>query len=203
MYTKEEKIQIVRFLEDTTIGATASAGMEYMTERELDDLIRICKVDPKNETSMQRVKNAMDRRDAYRAAIREARIQELRMERYTEANTNYDSLRSRERRLFINFVTENKETFLECVSDDFAWLDNLDLYPSVDFWTGELSAAVNEIACRLVFGKGNIANAVTASYTYDGVTNGPICSAILVDELDSEMKQILFWKYAKARLQYI
>jgi hypothetical protein len=198
-----EKIAIVKYLEDTTIGVTESRYLESMSERELDDLIRICKVDPNNEDSMKRVKNAMERRNEYRAAKREERLQEQRMERYADANINYDSLRAEDRRMFVGFVVENKDTFLECVGDDFAWVDNPDLRPSVDFWTGDLSHAVNEIVCRLVFGKGNIDIVLASNYTYDGVTSGPICAEILGKELDGELKHMLFWKYARARLQYM
>lgn len=204
MYTKEEKIEFVKYLESVTIGSTESKDLEYLREFQLDDLMRLCKVNPADEAQMMRVKNAMDIRNEYRAAMREERLQKLRKERYDAANNNYDLLRSEDRQLFVVFVKENKDTFLECVpGDNFDWLDNPDLRPSVDFWTGELGVAVNEIVCRLVFGNGNFDVILGASYTYDGVTNGHICSEILVSELDSEMKHMLFWKYAKARLEYI
>ena len=204
MYTKEEKIEFVKYLESVTIGSTESKDLEYLREFQLDDLMRLCKVNPADEAQMIRVKNAMDRRNEYRAAMREERLQKLRKERYDAANTNYDLLRSEDRQLFVDFVKENKDTFLECApGDNFDWLDNPDLHPSVDFWTGELGVAVNEIVCRLVFGNGNFDVILGASYTYDGVTNGPICSEILVSAFDSEMKHMLFWKYAKARLEYI
>jgi hypothetical protein len=203
MYTKEEKIELVRYLESVTIGSSESKDLEYLREFQLDDLMRLCKVNPADEAQMMRVKNAMDRRNEYRAAMREERLNKLRMERYDAANTNYDNLSAEDRRLFVEFVKENKDTFVECVSDDFAWLDSRDLHPSVDFWTGEIGVAVNEIVCRLLFGKGNIDIVLGASYTYDGVTNGHICAEILVSALDSETKHMLFWKYAKARLEYI
>ena len=204
MYTKEEKIEFVKYLESVTIGSSESKDLEYLRESQLDTLIRICKVNPANDEQMMRVKKAMDRRNEYRAAMREERLQKLRKERYDAANANYDLLRSEDRQLFVEFVKENMDTFLECApGDNFNWLDNPDLRPSVDFWTGELGTAVNEIACRLVFGNGNVDTTLVTNYTYDGVTNGPICSVMLVDELDEATKKILFWKYAKARLEYI
>ena len=204
MYTKEEKIEFVKYLESVTIGSTESKDLEYLREFQLDDLMRLCKVNPADEAQMIRVKNAMDRRNEYRAAMREERLQKLRKERYDAANANYDLLRSEDRQLFVEFVKENMDTFLECApGDNFNWLDNPDLRPSVDFWTGELGTAVNEIVCRLVFGNGNVDTTLVTNYTYDGVTNGPICSVMLVDELDEATKKILFWKYAKARLEYI
>jgi hypothetical protein len=203
MYTKEEKIELVKYLESVTVGSTESVGLEYMTEPQLDALIRFCKVDPASDAQMMRVKNAMDIRNEYRAAMREERLREIRIERYIAANANYDNLSVEYRQMFVEFVKENKETFTQCSIDNFDWLDNPALRPSVDFWTGELGVAVNEIVSRLLFGKDNIADAITAKYTYDGVTNGPICSVMLVDELDGATKRMLFWKYAKARLQYI
>ena len=204
MYTKDEKIEFVKYLESVTIGSTESKDLEYLRESQLDTLIRICKVNPANDEQMMQVKRAMDIRNEYRAAIREERLQKLRKERYDAANANYDLLRSEDRQLFVVFVKENKDIFLECApGDNFDWLDNPYLRPSVDFWTGELGVAVNEIVCRLVFGNGNVDLVLGASYTYDGVTNGPICSAILTDELDDATKHMLFWKYAKARLEYI
>ena len=203
MYTKEEKIELVKYLESVTVGSTESVGLEYMTESQLDALIRLCKVNPANDESMMRVKMTMDRRNEYRAAMREERLREIRMERYVVSNANYDNLSVEYRQMFVEFVKENKETFTQCFIDNFDWLDNPDLRPSDDFWTGELGVAVNEIVSRLLFGKDNIFDAITAKYTYDGVTNGPICSVMLVDELDETTKKILFWKYAKARLNYI
>jgi len=204
MYTKEEKIELVKYLESVTIGSTESKGLEYLRESQLDDLMRLCKVNPADEAHMMRVKNAMDRRNEYRVAMREKRLQELRMERYDAANTNYDNLTSEDRRLFVEFVKENKDTFLECApGDNYEWLVNNELYPSVDFWMGELCVALDEITSRLSFGKGNIDATILSNFTLDGVTTGPICSAMLVDELDEATKKILFWKYAKARLQYI
>ena len=204
MYTKDEKIELVKYLESVTIGSTESKGLEYLRESQLDDLIRLCKINPANDAQMMNVKNAMDRRNEYRATIREKRLRELQMERYATANANYNLLLSEDRRSFIEFVKENKDTFLECApGDNFEWLVNNELYPSVDFWTGELCVALDEITSRLLFGKGNIDTAIVTNFTCDGVTNGPICSVMLVDELDEATKKILFWKYAKARLQYI
>jgi hypothetical protein len=203
MYTKEEKIELVKYLESVTIGSTESKDLEYLRESQLDTLIRICKVNPANDEQMMRVKNAMDRRNEYRAAMREKRLNELRKERCDAANSNYDSLSTEDRQAFVKFIKENKDTFVECISENFDWLDNPDLHPPDDFWTGELGVAINEIVCRLVFGNGNVDNTLVTIYTYDGVTNGPICSEILADELDKGTKHMLFWKYAKARLQYI
>ena len=78
MYTKDEKIELVKYLESVTIGSTESKGLEYLRESQLDDLIRLCKINPANDAQMMNVKNAMDRRNEYRAAMREERLQKLR-----------------------------------------------------------------------------------------------------------------------------
>ena len=81
MYTKDEKIEFVKYLESVTIGSTESKDLEYLRESQLDTLIRICKVNPANDEQMMQVKRAMDIRNEYRAAIREERLQKLRKER--------------------------------------------------------------------------------------------------------------------------
>jgi hypothetical protein len=202
MYTKEEKIELVKYLESVTVDSTESVGLEYMTEPQLDALIRFCKVNPASDAQMMHVKNAMDIRNEYIATLREERLREIQMERYVAGNANYDNLSVEDRQMFVEFVKENKDIFDQCFIDNFDWLYNPDLRPSVNFWTGELGVAVNEIVSRLLFGNGNVDIMLASNYTYDGVTNGPICSVILADELDDATKHMLFWKYAKARLQY-
>ena len=201
MFDRNEKIQIVRYLESVTLGATASRCLESMTELQIDYLIRLCKVDPTNDESMMLAKHASDSKTKLHEKRSKELHAEMRAERYVASCADFDRLRSDDRWDFTHFVRENKSVFAECVSDDFVWLDDKELRPSVDFWTGELGGVVHEIVSRLLFGNGHIDFALAANYTYDGENIGPICSEILAGELDYETKYGLFWKYAKARLQ--
>ena len=197
------KIELIRYLESVTLGSTESTSLEIMTTDQLDDLIRLCRVNPDDESSMARAKFAMNRRYELRKELRKQRLNELRLERAAASNVEFGRLSPDNRARFVMFVCENMDIFSEYASDDFHWFDDVKLCPSVDFWTGDLGNAVNEILGRLRFGEkqdSSIDAALFSSYTYDGVTDGPICSPILMDELDEETKKMIFWKYARARL---
>jgi succinate dehydrogenase flavin-adding protein (antitoxin of CptAB toxin-antitoxin module) len=195
-----DKINLVRFLEDTTIGATASMGLENMTERELDSLIRLCKVDPDDEDIMEGAMQAMRRRDAYRAE----RMKKIRQIQAEELNVKYDRLTPEMKRQFIEFILDNLEAFGDI---DMDWLIDPLRYPPVEFWTGVHGIVMNEIVNRLLFGlqeKENrepIDSALAAHFTYSDTKLGSICSDLLIDALDSDIKQVIFWKYASARLR--
>ena len=160
-------------------------------------------MNPDDPGSMARAKVAMNRRYELRKELRKTRLKELRIERAAASNLEFGLLSPENRARFVVFVRENMDIFSEYASDDFHWFDDVKLYPSVDFWTGDLGNAVNEILGRLRFGEkqdSSIDAALFSSYTYDGVTDGPICSPILMDELNEETKKMIFWKYARARL---
>jgi hypothetical protein len=117
--------------------------------------------------------------DEFRATMRE----EKRQESYVAWCAEMDRLNSADKQDFDDFVREN----------------NICL--SIDVWDGENGEALHEIMSRLLFGNGNIDKALTAHYNcVDKTIIGSICAEILVDELDDEMKRMLFWKYAKAIL---
>ena len=197
------KIELIKYLESVTLGSTESTSLEIMTTDQLDDLIRLCRVNPDDAGSMARAKTAMERRYELRKELRKQRLKEMRLERAATSNVEFGRLSPDNRTRFVVFVRENMDTFSEYASDDFHWFDDVTLFPSVDFWTGDLGNAVNEILSRLRFGEkqdSSIDAALFSSYTYDGVTDGPICSPILMGELDEETKKMIFWKYARARL---
>ena len=196
-----EKIQIVRFLEDTTIGATASVGLERMAEWQLDQLIRLCRVNPDDEVMMQQTKDAMARRDAYRAE----RMNKIRQIQSEELNVKYSRLDPEMKRQFIEFILENLNEFTDM---DMDWLIDPLQDPPVEFWTGVHGMAMNEIVNRILFGmeeKENrepIDSALRAHFSYGDTKIGSICSDLLIEALDSDIKHVIFWKYAMARLQY-
>ncbi len=198
-YNMEDKIKIIRFLEYVTLGATPSKGLEYMSEPQLDDLIRLCKVNPTDEASMQNVRDSMARHEAFRTE-RTRKIKQIQAE---ELNLKYDKLSLEMKRRFIEFVLENLNKFTDM---DMDWVIDPIRYPSVEFWTGVHGMVMNEIVCRLVFGlqekenRDPIDTALSAQFTYGETIQGPICNDVLIDALDSEMKHTLFWKYAKAIL---
>lgn len=197
------KIELIKYLESVTLGSTESTTLEIMTTDQLDDLIRLCHVNPDDPDSMTRAKTAMERRYELRKKLRKTRLDELCLERAAVSNREFERLNPDNRAQFVMFVRESMDIFSEYASDDFHWLDNITLCPSVDFWTGDIGDAVNEILGRLRFGEkhgSNIDAALFSSYTYDGVTDGPICSPILMYELNEEIKKMIFWKYARARL---
>jgi hypothetical protein len=196
-----EKIQIVRFLEDTTIGATASVGLERMAEWQLDQLIRLCRVNPDDEVMMQQTKDAMARRDAYRAE----RMNKIRQIQSEELNVKYSRLDPEMKRQFIEFILENLNEFTDM---DMDWLIDPLQYPPVEFWTGFHGMAMNEIVNRILFGmeeKENrepIDSALRAHFSYGDTKFESICSDLLIEALDNNIKHVIFWKYAKMRLQY-
>ena len=177
MFDRQTKIKLLNFLESTTLGATESRIVDSMMDREIDSRIRLCKVDPTDEESMARSKRRMDARDEFRATMRE----EKRQESYVAWCAEMGRLNSADKQDFDDFVREN----------------NICL--SIDVWDGENGEALHEIMSRLLFGNGNIDKALTAHYNcVDKTIIGSICAEILVDELDDEMKRMLFWKYAMA-----
>ena len=196
-----EKIEIVRYLEETTLGASASAGLERLAEWQLDQLIRLCRVNPDDEASMQRVKRAMAARDAYRAE----RMQMDRQNQADELNLKYDNLPPDMKKRFIEYVRENRDEFGDI---DMNWLVDHLQHPPVEFWTGENGIVVNEIVNRLLFGmeeKENrepIDSALRAIFIYRNTRRESIISDMLIESLDSDIKHMIFWKYANARLQY-
>jgi hypothetical protein len=197
----DEKIEIVRYLEENTISSSASAGLERMAEWQLDLLIRLCRVNPDDEASMQRVKRAMAARDAYRAE----RMQMDRQIQANELNLKYNNLPSDMKRQFIEYVRENRDEFGDI---DMNWLVDPLQNPPVEFWTGENGIVMNEIVNRILFGmeeKENrepIDSALRAIFKYRNTKRESICSDLLIETLDSDIKHVIFWKYAKARLQY-
>ena len=199
MFDKTTKIQLVLYLESITLGATESRCLESMTEDQIDRLIRLCKVDPDDDESIMPAVQAMYARDEFRATMR---VERLKKDRHAASCADFSRLRPDDRSDFVEFVRENRGVFEACgVDDDFAWLDDKELRPSIDFWTGEFGVVFHEIITRLLFGDGDCEFALAANYTYDVETIGPICAHILAAELDYELKRTLFWKYAKARLQ--
>ena len=196
-----EKINIVKYLEDTTIGATASVGLERMAEWQLDQLIRLRRVNPDDEASMQRVKRAMAARDAYRAE----RMQMDRQNQSDELNLKYDNLPPDMKKRFIEYVRENRDEFGDI---DMNWLVDPLQHPPVEFWTGDNGIVMNEIVNRLLFGmeeKENrepIDSALRAIFKYRNTKCESIISDMLIETLDSDIKHMIFWKYANARLQY-
>lgn len=196
-----EKIEIVRYLEETTIGASASGGLERLAEWQLDQLIRLCRVNPDDEASMERVKRSMAARDAYRAE----RMQMDRQNQADELNLKYDNLPPDMKKRFVEYVRENRDEFGDI---DMNWLVDPLQYPPVEFWTGENGIVMNEIVNRLLFGmeeKENrepIDSALRAIFKYRNTTRESIISDLLIETLDSDIKHMIFWKYAMARLQY-
>jgi hypothetical protein len=177
MFDKQTKIQLLNYLESVTLGATESKYVETLTEPQIDRLIRLCKVDPTDEESMARAKRAMDKRDEYRATMRE----EKRKESYVAWCAEMDRLNSADKQDFDDFVRKN------------------DITLSMEVWNSENGLALHEIMSRLLFGDGDIDKALAANYTcFDKTIIGSIIAEMLVDELDYETKRMLFWKYANA-----
>ncbi len=205
MFDKATKIELIRYLEHVTIGASESRGLETMNERQLDDIIRLRRVEPTNAESMARTKKAMDRHNAVRAILQKEREEELRKIQAEELNMKYDQLPVEMKARFIQFIQDNQNLFGVM---DFEWLDNMQLYPPIEFWTGKYAIVLYEIVSRLLFGHQNrdeygnssIDAALVAIFTYGKTEIGAICNDLLVSVLDTDIKNVLFWKYAKVRL---
>jgi hypothetical protein len=203
MFDIATKIELIRYLESVTIGSTESRGLEMMKEHQLDDLIRICRVDPTNDESMARAKKAMDRRNAVRAILQKEHEEKLRQIQAEELNIKYDQLPLDFKMRFVQFIKDNQNLFGVM---DFEWLDNMQLYPPIEFWTGKHAIVLYEIVSRLLFGHQNrdeyepIDAALVGNFTYGKTEIGNICNDLLVSVLDIDIKNVLFWKYAKVRL---
>lgn len=205
MFDIATKIAIIRYLEYVTVDATESRGLETMNERQLDDLIRLRGVEPTNDESMARTKKAMDRHNAVRAILQKEREEKLRQIQAEELNVKYDQLPLEFKTRFVQFIQDNQNLFGVM---DFEWLDNLQLYPPIEFWTGKYAIVLYEIVSRLLFGHQNrdeyenssIDAALVGNFTYGKTEIGNICNDLLVSVLDTDIKNVLFWKYAKARL---
>ena len=205
MFDIATKIAIIRYLEYVTVDATESRGLETMNERQLDDLIRLRGVEPTNDESMARTKKAMDRHNAVRAILQKEREEKLRQIQAEELNVKYDQLPLEYKTRFVQFIQDNQNLFGVM---DFEWLDNLQLYPPIEFWTGKYAIVLYEIVSRLLFGHQNrdeyenssIDAALVGNFTYGKTEIGNICNDLLVSVLDTDIKNVLFWKYAKARL---
>jgi hypothetical protein len=205
MFDIATKIAIIRYLEYVTIDASESRGLETMNERQLDDLIRLRRVEPTNDESMARTKKAMDRHNAVRAILKKEREEKLRQIQAEELNMKYDQLPLEFKTRFIQFIQDNQNLFGVM---DFEWLDNLQLYPPIEFWTGKYAIVLYEIVSRLLFGHQNadgdeyepIDAALVGNFTYGKTEIGNICNDLLVSVLETDIKNVLFWKYAKVRL---
>ena len=205
MFDIATKIALIRYLEYVTVDATESRGLETMNERQLDDLIRLRRVEPTNAESMARTKKAMDRHNAVRAILKKEREEKLRQIQAEELNMKYDQLPLEFKTRFVQFIQDNQNLFGVM---DFEWLDNLQLYPPIEFWTGKYAIVLYEIVSRLLFGHQNrdeyenssIDAALVGNFTYGKTEIGNICNDLLVSVLDTDIKNVLFWKYAKARL---
>jgi|UniRef100_A0A6C0F2D3 hypothetical protein len=203
MFDIATKIALIRYLEHITIDASESRGLETMNERQLDDLIRLRRVEPTNAESMARTKKAMDRHNAVCAMLQKEREEELRKIQAEELNMKYDQLPVEMKTRFIQFIQDNQNLFGVM---DFEWLDNMQLYPPIEFWTGKYAIVLYEIVSRLLFGHQNrdeyepIDAALVGNFTYGKTEIGNICNDLLVSVLDTDIKNVLFWKYAKVRL---
>jgi hypothetical protein len=205
MFDKATKIELIRYLEHVTIGASESRQLETMNERQLDDLIRLRRVEPTNAESMARTKKAMDRHNAVSAMLQKEREEELRKIQAEELNMKYDQLPVEMKTRFIQFIQDNQNIF---GAMDFEWLDNMQLYPPIEFWTGKYAVVLYEIVSRLLFGHQNrdeyenssIDAALVGNFTYGKTEIGNICNDLLVSVLETDIKNVLFWKYAKVRL---
>lgn len=199
MFDDAFKIELIKYLESVTLGSTESKSLEIMTTDQLDDLIRLCRVNPDNYESMARAKTAMERRNDLR---KELRREYWSKPRSTELNEMYRGLGPECKLAFNQFVEDNLDIISPHVSDDpdLAWLYDPSLAPSVDFWTGGIGVVMNEILYRLAH-KQTIDAGLTCQFkNYDMTVYPAICCDTLVQVLDTNAKNDLFWKYARARL---
>lgn len=199
MFDDALKIELIRYLESVTYGSTESQSLELMTTQQLDALIRLCRVNPDDPNSMERAKKDMEQRKLFR---KELRREYWGKQRSTELNTIYSELGPECKMAFIQFVEENLDQISPHVADDvdFAWLADSSLMPSIDFWTGGVGSVMNEILNRIAH-KQTIDGALTYKFKhYDGAVRPAICCDALVQVLDTDAKNDLFWKYARAIL---
>ena len=199
MFDDAFKIELIQYLESVTLGSTESTSLEVMTTKQLDDLIRICRVNPDDENSMARAKFAMERRYELR---KELRREFLFKPRSVELNEIYRGLAPECKLAFHLFVEENLDIISEHVKDDaeFAWLKDDAQSPSIDFWTKGTGGVMNEILYR-ISNTQTVDGALTCQFkNYDGSVRQAICCDTLVQVLDTPRKNDLFWRYARARL---
>lgn len=199
MFDDAFKIELIKYLESVTIGSTESTSLEIMTTHQLDDLIRLCRVNPDNYESMSRAKVAMERRYELR---KEMRREYLSKPRSAELNEMYCGLGPECKSAFTQFVEYNRDSISPHVADDsaLAWLTDSSLMPSVDFWTGGVGGVMNEILYRLA-NKQTVDAALTCQFKdCDRTVYPAICCDALVQVLDTDTKNDLFWRYARARL---
>lgn len=200
MFDRVFKIKLIQHLESVTPGSTKSHSLEKMTTRYLDDLIRLCHVNPDDPASMERAKEDMERRALFREEIRK---NYWGKEISKEMNEKYSGLGPECKLAFAQFVDYNLDHISQFVTDDvdFAWLKDDSFMPSVDFWTGGVGEVMKEILYRLAHEQ-TVDGALTSKFTHsDGKVRPSICCDTLVQVLDTESKNDLFWRYARARLR--
>ena len=199
MFDDAFKIKLIRYLESVTLGSTESTSLEVMTTKQLDNLIRICRVNPDDPNSMARAKLAMERHTAFREELRR---EYWGKDRTAELNEIYRGLAPECKVAFNLFVEENLDLISEHVKDDadFAWLKDDAISPSIDFWTKGTGGVMNEILYR-ISNKQTIDGALTCQFkNCDGSVRPAICCDTLVQVLDTPRKNDLFWTYARARI---
>jgi hypothetical protein len=199
MFDDAFKIELIKYLESVTLGSTESTSLEVMTTRQLDDLIRLCRVNPDDLNSMARAKVAMERHTAFREELRR---KYWGKDRTAELNQIYRGLAPECKLAFHLFVEENLDLISEHVADDadFAWLKDDAQSPSIDFWTKGVGEVMNEIMCR-ISNTQTVDGALTCQFkNYDGSVRQAICCDTLVQVLDPPKKNDLFWTYARTRL---
>lgn len=199
MFDRAFKIKLIQYLESVTPGSTESHSLEKMTTRYLDDLIRLCHVNPDDPVSMERAKENMERRALFRE---ENRKNYWGKEIAKEMNEKYSGLGPECKLSFAQFVDYNRDSISPHVADDseLAWLTDSAQMPSVDFWTGGVGEVMKEILYRLAYEQ-TIDGALTSKFThFDGKVRSSICCDTLVQALDTDTKNDLFWTYATERL---
>ncbi len=199
MFDNAFKIELIKYLESVTLDSSESRSLEKMTTRQLDALIRLCHVNPDDENSMARAKVAMEQRYELR---KELRREFLFKPRSVELNEIYSGLGPECKLAFNQFVEYNRDSISPHVADDseLAWLTDSAQMPSVDFWSGGVGEVMNEILYRLAHEQ-TVDGALTSKFTHsDGKVRSAICCDTLVQVLDTDTKNDLFWRYARARL---
>ena len=200
MFDRAFKIKLIQYLESVTLDASKSRSLEIMTTRQLDDLIRLCRVNPDDPVSMERAKEDMERRALFREEMRK---NYWGKELAKEMNEKYSGLGPECKLAFAQFVDYNLDHISLFVTDDvdFAWLKDDSFMPSVDFWTGGVGEVMKEILYRLAHEQ-TVDGALTSKFTHsDGKVRSSICCDTLVQVLDTDTKNDLFWRYARARLR--
>lgn len=199
MFDDAFKIELIKYLESVTLDSSESRSLEKMTTWQLDALIRLCHVNPDDPVSMERAKFAMERRYELR---KELRREFLLKPLSVELNEKYIGLGPDCKLAFTQFVDYNRDSISPHVADDseLAWLTDSAQMPSVDFWTGGVGEVMKEILYRLAHEQ-TIDGALTSKFTHsDGKVRSSICCDTLVQALDTDTKNDMFWTYATVRL---